>query len=722
MPQTDQQPRPAGVIRQGKLAPLAERLKKLGLVTDWDFILHLPLRYEDETRIDPIGMLAPGEHAQAQGRVVSSSMTATPRGPQLVARLRDETGELALRFIHYFPGTQSQLRPGAIVRVYGEPRPAYGGGLEMIHPRIRKPVSDEEGLPKALTPVYPLGEGIQQAWLRKRIARALMDLLSMDDPVPREITGPLGLPRLRESLEYLHNPPAGADAQALIDRTDPHWQRLKFDEALAQQITLRETRLLAQRFRAPALPPPDGSGPALVARFVAALPFRLTGAQLRVWHEIERDLAQPRPMHRLVQGDVGSGKTVIAALAALRAVESGRQAALMAPTEILAEQHFRKIAAWLEPLGVRTAWLTGRQKGSERAAALRDLASGEAQLAVGTHALIQEGVVFRDLAVAIVDEQHRFGVAQRLALTTGRPDAASSDASPPPSGEAPSENPDALAAEPPRPHLLMLSATPIPRTLAMSCLADIDVSVIDELPPGRTPVATKLVRIDRRDDVLAVVRDTVAQGFQCYWVCPLIEESEALDLTPAVQCARDLAERLPGIKVGLVHGAMPAAEKEAVMDAFSRGEVSVLVSTTVIEVGVDVPNATLMVIEHAERFGLAQLHQLRGRVGRGSGRSACVLLFDPALSEAGRERLRIIRESTDGFEIARRDLQLRGPGEFLGEAQSGLPMLRFADLEADAGLVEAARGAAETMLRDRREDALRHARRWFRARTELLSA
>lgn len=699
-----QNARQAGVIRQGKLAPLNERLAKLGLVSDWDFILHLPLRYEDETHIDPIGTLIPGENIQIQGHIVSSSMVSTSRGPQLVARLADDTGVIALRFIHYFPGTQSQLRVGAVVRVYGTPRLAFGGGLEMIHPKIRKPVADDSNLPRALTPVYPLGEGIQQAWLRKRIARALLDYLSMEDPVPQAIRERYHLPGLKTSLEYIHTPPAGANAEALSSRTDPHWVRLKFDEILAQQITLREMRLFTQQRRAFVLNPPKASAERLIERFLEQLPFKLTGAQKRVWAEVEHDLATPRPMHRLVQGDVGSGKTVIAALAALRSIEAGYQAALMAPTEILAEQHFKKIAAWLEPLGICTVWLTGRQKASERTHAIERLASGEAQLAIGTHALIQEGVIFHRLGLAIVDEQHRFGVAQRLALTTGKAPA------------SPEEK------ETPRPHLLMLSATPIPRTLAMSYLADIDVSVIDELPPGREPIETKLVRLDRRDAVVAVVRNTVEQGHQVYWVCPLIEESETLDLTPATNCAHELTARLTGVRVGLLHGAMPATEKDSVMTAFTKKEIDVLVSTTVIEVGVDVPNATLMVIEHAERFGLAQLHQLRGRVGRGGGRSACVLLFDPELSDVGRERLKIIRESTDGFEIARRDLALRGPGDFLGETQSGLPMLRFADLEQDAQIVEWARTAAEEMLRDNPEAAIRHARRWYRARTEILAA
>ena len=447
----------------------------------------------------------------------------------------------------------------------------------------------------------------------------------------------------------------------------------------------------------------------LIVRFREHLPFALTGAQERVWKEIASDLARPEPMHRLVQGDVGSGKTVVAALAALRAVEAGYQAALMAPTEILAEQHFKKLVDWLTPLGIRTAWLTGRLKAAEKRRALEEIASGEARIVVGTHALIQDGVRVENLGLAIVDEQHRFGVAQRLALRTSGAAGESGEA-----GEA-----DANAA---KPHLLMLSATPIPRTLAMSYLADLDVSVIDELPPGRTPVTTKTIRIERKNEVVALLRAVVAEGRQAYWVCPLIEESEALDLTPAVQAAEELQQALPDLKVALLHGAMSAPEKEAVMTAFASGETDLLVATTVIEVGVDVPNATLMVIEHAERFGLAQLHQLRGRVGRGAARSACLLLYGGELSELGRERLKIIRETTDGFEIARRDLQLRGPGEFLGERQSGMPLLRFANLETDGALLEAARREAERWLREDRDRALAHARRWFSAKAEFLAA
>ena len=688
-----QQERASGVIRQEKLAPLDVRLEKLGLVRDWDFALHLPLRYEDETSVTPIGSLAVNTHAQIEGRVADQRFVRTGRGQQLQAVVEDSTGSITIRFLHYFPSIQKQLAVGSTVRLYGEPREGYYGGLEMVHPRIKSGKAAETELPKALTPVYPAGEGIQQRWLRKRIDRALLDL-DLTDLVPEAVRTKFGLPGLREALSYIHTPPSGADVIGLQERSAPAWRRLIFDELLAQQITLRESRAVAFQRTAPPLAGDDAE---LVGCFLAQLPFNLTNAQRRVTDEILADLAANRPMHRLVQGDVGSGKTVVAALAALRAVASGHQASLMAPTEILAEQHFRKIAAWLEPLGIRTAWLTGRLKTAEKNAALEAVASGEARIVIGTHALIQEGVKFANLGLAIVDEQHRFGVAQRLALRT-RPESA-------------------LV-----PHLLMLSATPIPRTLAMSYLADLDVSVIDELPPGRTPVVTKTVKTSRKDDVLSVVRSVVAQGRQVYWVCPLIVESDKLDLTPATVCRDDLQQRLPDLTVGLVHGAMPAAEKDAVMQDFVSGLTQILVATTVIEVGVDVPNATLMVIEHAERFGLAQLHQLRGRVGRGATQSACILLFGEDISPAGWERLKAIRDTTDGFEIARRDLEMRGPGEFLGERQSGTPLLRFADLDRDEALLAAARRTADAWLEKDRDAALRHAARWFKTAGEFLAA
>lgn len=682
-----------GVIKQTKLEPLAVRLEKLGLVRDWDFVLHLPLRYEDETRILPIGSLTTGASVQIEGTVTDQRFTRTSRGQQFIATITDQSGEITARFIHYYPSVQKQLAVGQRVRLYGEPREGFYGGLEFVHPRIKSGKTLDEALPQALTPIYPAGEGIQQRWLRKRIDRALLDL-DIVDPVPKAILERFGLPGLREAITYLHNPPSDADVAGLQEHTCPAWRRLIFDELLAQQITLREMRAIASHRHAPKL---DASSKPLTEQFLKTLPFTLTQAQVRVTAEISADLMTDRPMHRLVQGDVGSGKTIVAALAALQAIESGYQATLMAPTEILAEQHFNKIAAWLTPLGIRVTWLTGRLKASEKTKALEEITSGQAQLVIGTHAIIQDRVQFPKLGLAIVDEQHRFGVAQRLALRT-------------------QTKTDVV------PHLLMLSATPIPRTLAMSYLADLDVSIIDELPPGRTPVVTKTVRLERKDNVLSVVLGSVAEGHQVYWVCPLIEESDKLDLTPATTCRDELQRRLPNLTIGLVHGAMPPAEKEAVMSDFVKGITQVLVATTVIEVGVDVPNASLMVIEHAERFGLAQLHQLRGRVGRGATQSACILLFGEDITPNGWERLKILRDFTDGFEIARRDLQMRGPGEFLGERQSGMPLLKFADLDRDETLLASAQKVATEWLRTDRARALTHAKRWFNTTSEFLAA
>lgn len=682
-----------GVIKQTKLEPLAVRLEKLGLVRDWDFVLHLPLRYEDETRILPIGSLTTRSSVQIEGTVTDQRFTRTSRGQQFIATITDQSGEITARFIHYYPSVQKQLAVGQRVRLYGEPREGFYGGLEFVHPRIKSGKTLDEALPQALTPIYPAGEGIQQRWLRKRIDRALLDL-DIVDPVPKAILERFGLPGLREAITYLHNPPSDADVAGLQEHTCPAWRRLIFDELLAQQITLREMRAIASHRHAPKL---DASSKPLTEQFLKTLPFTLTQAQVRVTAEISADLMTDRPMHRLVQGDVGSGKTIVAALAALQAIESGYQATLMAPTEILAEQHFNKIAAWLTPLGIRVTWLTGRLKASEKTKALEEITSGQAQLVIGTHAIIQDRVQFPKLGLAIVDEQHRFGVAQRLALRT--------------------QNKTDVV-----PHLLMLSATPIPRTLAMSYLADLDVSIIDELPPGRTPVVTKTVRLERKDNVLSVVLGSVAEGHQVYWVCPLIEESDKLDLTPATTCRDELQRRLPNLTIGLVHGAMPPAEKEAVMSDFVKGITQVLVATTVIEVGVDVPNASLMVIEHAERFGLAQLHQLRGRVGRGATQSACILLFGEDITPNGWERLKILRDFTDGFEIARRDLQMRGPGEFLGERQSGMPLLKFADLDRDETLLASAQKVATEWLRTDRARALTHAKRWFNTTSEFLAA
>jgi ATP-dependent DNA helicase RecG len=511
-------------------------------------------------------------------------------------------------------------------------------------------------------------------------------------------------------VRLLHQPPPGLPLTTLEDRSHPAWQRLKFDELLAQQLAQAQALAARQRLRAPALDPANGQ---LHRRLLATLPFALTAAQARVCAEIDADLAQPVPMHRLLQGDVGSGKTVVAALAAARAIDAGWQCALMAPTEILAEQHFNKLVQWLQPLGITVAWLTGSRKGKARKAMLEKIASGEAGLVVGTHAVIQDDVVFARLGLAVVDEQHRFGVAQRLEL---RHKLVETETSVP------------HASAPPRlePHLLTMSATPIPRTLAMTYFADLAVSTIDQLPPGRTPIVTKVFADSKREQVIARIRDELQQGRQVYWVCPLIEESESLDLQNATeahaQLSAVLGAALPGCQVGLLHGRMPAAEKAAVMAEFTGGRMGVLVATTVIEVGVDVPNASLMVIEHAERFGLAQLHQLRGRVGRGSAASVCVLLYTGPLSDTGKSRLRAMAETTDGFEIARRDLEIRGPGEFMGARQSGEDLLRFADLNGDTGLLEQARRIAPRLMAEHPSAARAHVARWLSTKAEYLKA
>ena len=667
---------------------IAAKLARAGLARDWDFVLHLPLRYEDETRVTPIASLVPGAEAQVEVEVLGADVVYRGRR-QLRVTVRDGSGELVLRFLHFYPSQLKQFEIGRRVRAFGSVRGGLAGA-EMVHPRVRA-FGEDSRLPTALTPIYPAPEGVPQTWLRKRIDRALRDV-DIVEVLPARLLDSLSLAALKPSVVRLHHPPPDADAHALAERTDPAWQRLKFDELLAQQIALRAAREAREQRRAHPL---KGSGK-LTSTLRAALPFKLTAAQDRVWSEVERDLAGARPMHRLVQGDVGSGKTVIAALAAARAIECGFQVALMAPTEILAEQHFRKIAQWLAPLDVNVAWLVGRLTAAIKRAAHQAVASGEAQLVVGTHALIQEAVEFHRLGLAIVDEQHRFGVAQRLALR----------------GEGRGE----------LPHLLMLSATPIPRTLAMSYLADLDVSVIDELPPGRRPVVTKLVSLRRREEVMERIRSEVRAGRQAYWVCPLIEASDAIEATAATETHARITELLPDLRIGLLHGQLPAAGKSTVMQAFVARAIDVLVATTVIEVGVDVANATLMVIEHAERFGLAQLHQLRGRVGRGADESFCILLYDEALSDVARERLKVIYETADGFEVARRDLMMRGPGEFLGARQSGAPLLRFADLERDAALVEQAREAATELLAKEPATAAAHVRRWYEGRHAFLIA
>ena len=668
---------------------VAAKLSKLGIRRDLDLVLHLPLRYEDETRVTPIANAPPGLAVQVEGTVRSTEIVYRPKR-QLVSRIEDSTGELVLRFFNFYASQAKALAEGATVRAFGEVRTGFFGG-EMVHPRFRVLLGSTP-LPQALTPIYPTTAGLGQGSLRKMIEAALARA-PFDDTLAEGVSKALGLCGFREAVDSLHHPRPGADEAGLSARTSPAWRRMKFDELLAQQISMRKYYRERKARAAPPLLRPDKER-CHTAVLVERLPFRLTRAQQRVWKEIEGDLAQPHPMHRLLQGDVGSGKTVIAVLAALRAVENGLQAAVMAPTEILAEQHFRKFSEWLGPLGLEAAWLTGSQTRKERESALAAVASGKTPVAIGTHALFQEHVQFRSLGLAVVDEQHRFGVAQRLAL---RRKGAES-------------------------HQLMMSATPIPRTLSMSYYADLDVSVIDELPPSRKPVVTKLAASSRRVEVVGRIRESCAAGRQAYWVCPLIEESEQLQLQTALETYATLKAEFPEFEVGLIHGRLKPAQKAQTMAAFLAGSIKLLVATTVIEVGVDVPNASLMVIEHAERFGLAQLHQLRGRVGRGAEESVCVLLYQKPLGEAARSRLRVIFENSDGFVIAREDLMLRGPGEYLGARQSGAPLLRFADLERDTDLVEAARGTAEGLLRDSPEAAERHLERWLGGRADFLRA
>ena len=699
---------PSTAPRKELSAP-QKAMHKLGLVRDIDLALHLPLRYEDETRIVALHDARDGEVVQVEGTVTKQDIQYRPRR-QLLVTLDDGSDTCTLRFFSFYPSHQKTLAVGARVRVRGEVRGGFMGKT-MMHPAFH--VAGGE-LPEALTPVYPTSAQLPQVYLRKAVVSGLKRA-DLSETLPQPVLTSLQetlrglrapLMSLRQALEYLHHPGPDVSLAALEDRSHPAWQRLKAEELLAQQLSQLQAKRERDALRAPPLHTSAGG---LHEQLLGVLPFALTAAQRRVGEEIARDLQRQVPMHRLLQGDVGSGKTVVAALAAAIAIDSGWQCALMAPTEILAEQHFAKLIGWLEPLleplGKRVAWLTGSQKKKQRMEMLELIASGEAALVVGTHAVIQEQVQFRNLALAIIDEQHRFGVAQRLALRSKMGGA------------------ELGAGEP---HLLMMSATPIPRTLAMSYYADLDVSTIDELPPGRTPIVTKVVSDSRRHEVIERIRAQVAEGRQVYWVCPLIEESEAIDLSNATETHAELGQLLPGVLVGLLHSRMPVAEKKAVMSLFSGGHMGVLVSTTVIEVGVDVPNASLMVIEHAERFGLSQLHQLRGRVGRGAAASACVLLYTPneggRLGETARERLKAMAETNDGFEIARRDLEIRGPGEFLGARQSGAPLLRFADLATDTHLLEWAREAAAQMLARFPEAAERHVGRWLGTKAEYLKA
>ena len=675
------------LLSQSKLftKPLLNNLQKLGITTLQDLLLHLPLRYIDETHITLIRDLRMGEPAQVEGEIVHAEVSYKPR-KALIARLEDPSGQLTLRFLHFYPSQIAALAIGKKIRAYGEVRHGFFG-YEIVHPQC-KTVGEKTVVAETLTPVYPTTAGLTQPNLRKAIQIALkQDVLQ--ETFPATVYNNLGLPSFAASIHALHNPSPEASLSALDNRTTPEWRRLAFDELLAQQLSMRKHYIKRRSLNAPAI----ASSQTLVPQMLQNLAFQLTQSQQKVVAEIAHDLTQPHPMQRLLQGDVGSGKTIVACMAALQAIEHGWQVALMAPTEILAEQHYKKFVLWLGALNLKIAWLTGSQSKKEREAALADIASGHAQLAVGTHALFQDAVTFHKLGLAIIDEQHRFGVQQRLALRK--------------KGE-------------PEPHQLMMSATPIPRTLSMSYFADLDVSVIDELPPGRTPIVTKLVSDERRDEILQRVREACMGGSQAYWVCPLIEESEALQLQTANDTFAYLQANFPELKVGLVHGRMKPAEKQAVMALFSAGETQLLVATTVIEVGVDVPNASLMVIEHAERAGLSQLHQLRGRVGRGAAKSTCILLFQNKLSEMARARLKVIYEHTDGFVIAQADLHLRGPGEFLGTRQSGVPMLKIADLERDADLLDSAKSIAETLIKKYPVAVEAHLARWMSHAGELV--
>ena len=686
-----------------KQAPTS--LQKMGLDSPMALALHLPSRYEDETELLSIEeAIHHGRFntVQTQGVVIRNQVLFRPRRQMLVT-IEDETETLQLRFLNFYPSQQKQMAVGTHIRVRGDIRDGFQGS-EMVHPTVRA-VSPDAPLPTSLTPVYPASAGISQMIIRKAVTQALRDPSlqeSLAEFLPKPLMAQLlpshDWPNLKAAITYLHQPPADANTQALLERTHPAWRRVQFEELLAQQISLKRAHAIRRERHAPRFTSLGKERLSIEAGLLKILPFALTKAQERVWAEIGNDLSAPFPMNRLLQGDVGSGKTVVAALAAARVMDHGYQAAVMAPTEILAEQHYLKMKEWFEPLGVKIAWLSGSLKAKEKRLAQEIIESGEAQLIIGTHALIQENVRFAKLGLAVIDEQHRFGVRQRLEIQ------------------------QRVGSELFYCHQLMMSATPIPRTLAMTYYADLDVSVIDELPPGRKPIATKVVKASRRDEVISGLHSWLEKGLQAYWVCPLIEESEALQLQTAVESFEQLTQALPGFKVGLVHGRLKAEEKAAVMAAFKANEIQLLVATTVIEVGVDVPNAALMVIEHAERFGYAQIHQLRGRVGRGSADSVCILMYAEPLSMAAKERLQTLREVSDGFVIAERDLSLRGPGELLGAKQSGDAMLRFVDLQRDAWLIELAQQAADRLLADHTDIVERHLERWLGARAEFLKA
>ena len=665
---------------------LAKKLERLGLFCIEDLLFLLPLRYEDRTQLVKLGALQFGQRCLVTGEVELAETVYRGRR-NLLVRIADGTGQATLRFFHFSRQQQAQFRSGVNVTCFGEVRKGPLG-FEMVHPEYRVLREGQDvSVDNSLTAIYPSTEGIQQGRMRSLTDQALR-LMAESPPqelLPEEVTATLTLPELTAAIRYLHRPPADADVASILEGKHPCQIRLAFEELLAHYLSLRSLRALAQNEAAIALQ----KGDAQIGKFVAALPFKLTAAQNRVVAELMSDMGEPHPMMRLIQGDVGSGKTVVAAIACLKAIGSGVQAAIMAPTELLAEQHWRSFSDWLQPLGIQPAWLSGSQRAAARRESLAAIEDGSASLAIGTHALFQDGVNFKNLALVVIDEQHRFGVHQRVALR------------------------EKGVSEHGYPHQLVMTATPIPRTLAMAAYADLDTSIIDELPPGRQPVQTVALPETRRDEVVERVRSACQSGQQAYWVCPLIEESEVLDYEAAQVSYEMLSKALPDVRVGLVHGRMRSAEKERGMRAFKEGTIQLLVATTVIEVGVDVQNASLMIIENAERMGLSQLHQLRGRVGRGNVQSHCVLLYKPPLGQTARSRLAVLRDTNDGFLVAQRDLELRGPGELLGTRQTGLPDYRIADLVRDADLMPQVQLAAETIRRSAPEIGNAIVRRWL---------
>ena len=665
------------------------KLNRLGISRPEDLLVFFPIRYEDETQIFEIMGAPEREPVQIEVTVIQAKVEFRPRR-QLVVTVEDCSGRAILRFLHFYPSQQRALEPGSRIRALGELRIGRQRIREMVHPKCKKIVEHDQ-LPSTLTPIYATTKGLTQPAIRKAVMRAFEVVVQADTLSSRQLND-LGLPRFSDAVTTLHRPTSDIDQSLLKDRRGPLWARVSFDELLAQQLIMRQNYNKREKYTAPVMQP-DSSR---TKKFLAMLEFDLTKAQKNAFSEIQADMSNRIPMRRLLQGDVGSGKTVVSALAALQAIEAGYQVALMVPTEILSEQHFKKIEGWLTVLGIKVERLTGSMGKKDRVLIRDNIKSGLAQIVVGTHALFQSEVVFKNLGLVIIDEQHRFGVKQRLALIDKGADRMNQT------------------------HQLMMSATPIPRSLAMSFFGDLDVSVIDELPPGRIPITTKLVNNSRRQEVFERVKDTCHLGQQVYWVCPLIEESETLQLETALETFKVIQDEFPNLRIGVVHGRMKGHDKSKIMQEFSKGDVHLLVATSVIEVGVDVPNATVMVIENAERMGLSQLHQLRGRIGRGSAASTCILLYSTKLTDTARLRLKIIYENIDGFEVARADLELRGPGEVLGARQSGMPMLRYADLERDTDLLEKAERMASEFLLNQPAQARQHIERWYGSREKLV--